>query len=418
MHLVSLEIHNFRTHDNSIIKFSPKTNGLIGLSGAGKTNVLRALKWNMKNEPSGDEMITSGKDEARVISHWSDGHSIERVRDKKNKNMYILYKDGEVVEEYTGFGSKVPNEITELFNIRDGYDFTFADQLEGPFLLSATPKNRADQIGNLEELGKIDMALTEVNADIKAETKGEKALKKQIAEKATEASRLELEIVEKEEKVKFLNTLLQSIEEKEQIVEILEKNKRQVESYSREIQDIKDELKSAKTVLGVWDDSIIDRFESTKRLEQYVDRLKEIGEELTSINFMDINKVEELSKMTERIMELKSTYRTLESLHEQLLENKRNREIAEKSFNKKVAAINLEPIDAKIESFTALFKYVKRLREIKDERNEAQTMISEAQTEIESLLNEFVEALQNEQVCPTCFQETENITKDQIKQNI
>ena len=62
----SIRLINFQSHKDSFIEFSPNDTVLIGTSNSGKTAVLRALDWILKNRPLGTSFIRHGASECVV----------------------------------------------------------------------------------------------------------------------------------------------------------------------------------------------------------------------------------------------------------------------------------------------------------------------------------------------------------------
>ena len=46
----SVEFQNFQSHKKTILEFVPGVNIIVGLSDAGKSAVMRAIKWCLKNQ--------------------------------------------------------------------------------------------------------------------------------------------------------------------------------------------------------------------------------------------------------------------------------------------------------------------------------------------------------------------------------
>lgn len=419
LYLTAVEIKNFQSHEYTKIELCPNTNGLVGTSNSGKSSFLRALRWNLTNTPSGGDFIRKGETETSVTTYFSDGHAIERTRNRTgSKNYYILYKDGEVLEEFTGFGTKVPDMILEITKADPNFLFYFANQMEGPFLLSDTPKVRAETIGNFEDLGKIDLEVTSVNEDIRLTKKEQKQLQKELTDLTRSISEQELALQEEKEKVEFLKILKDSILEKRQIIEQLEVSKGKVKRYEEEIDVIEKELETSKRIVNAWNEELPQKVNEFKQLMNAKNRLSTIEQELSSIKIMDKAKIERLEELTEFITNMRLTYHTLENLYKRMKRNEQDIAEVKSSMKPKVANMDLSHIDLKIESYTMLFKYGKRLREIEGMQQETQDEISRSKERVGELLNEFVDVLTNEKICPTCYQQTENVSKELIETHI
>ena len=61
-----LTLRNFQSHKASRLRFHPGVNVITGPSDSGKTALLRALLWAVRNRPSGDAFR----------SHWGGDTSV------------------------------------------------------------------------------------------------------------------------------------------------------------------------------------------------------------------------------------------------------------------------------------------------------------------------------------------------------
>ena len=181
-----LILENFQSHKYSEIDFAAGLNVIVGPSDTGKSAVIRALKWVLYNEPSGDFFIREGETNCSVTIHISDGTILQRYR-TRSKNGYLLIKnDGEEMR-FEGFGKDVPEEITDITNIRkilldrdESSAINLGEQLEGPFLLSEKTSVRANAIGRLVGVNVIDDALADVLKDMKNLNSNRKNTEKRV----------------------------------------------------------------------------------------------------------------------------------------------------------------------------------------------------------------------------------------------
>lgn len=167
-----LEIQNFQSHEHTIIDLSPGLNVFVGASDNGKSAILRALRWVLFNVPRGTEYIRTGTTKCQVTLTMDDGTEIQRVRSTGSINRYILRKPNEEELVFEGFGSEVPQEITDVHQMSPvRLDTTqemllqFGSQLEGPFLLSESPGTKAKMLGFISGAQIIDIAFKHTNSD-------------------------------------------------------------------------------------------------------------------------------------------------------------------------------------------------------------------------------------------------------------
>lgn len=182
MFIEKIIIENFQSHKYTEIDFVNGLNALVGESNSGKTAVFRALKWVLYNEPLGDYFIREGESSTRVTIVLSTGYSIVRYR-TRSKNGYELIDADGAVEIYEGFGSTVPEEITNVtrmlkvdFTSSENRALNLAEQLESAFLISEKPSVRASAIGRLVGVDALDDAVRLTARDLRAENQKYKSL--------------------------------------------------------------------------------------------------------------------------------------------------------------------------------------------------------------------------------------------------
>ena len=166
-------LENFQSHKYTEIEFDQYLNVIVGPSDHGKTAIIRALKWALFNEPSGDFFIREGEKECSVTVIFSDNTKVKRFR-SKSKNVYYLYDEKGKEMIFEGFGTTVPQEIIDKTAIRkiildssQSNSINISEQLEGPFLLSEKNATRANAIGRLVGVHIVDDALKDTLKDIR-----------------------------------------------------------------------------------------------------------------------------------------------------------------------------------------------------------------------------------------------------------
>jgi len=150
-----LRIRGFQTHTDLTIEFGQITT-IQGPTDAGKSAILRALKWLAVNRPAGDAFRRAGAKSAAVDLRV-DGKIISRRKGKKN-----TYKlDGKT---FAAIGGRVPDEIATLLNIGDT---NFAGQFDPPFWLADSPGAVSRNLNAIVDLGIIDDTLSAVAARLR-----------------------------------------------------------------------------------------------------------------------------------------------------------------------------------------------------------------------------------------------------------
>lgn len=172
--IVEVNLHNFQSHEDSVIQFDEGLNIIVGESNNGKTSVLRAILWAIDNQPLGNDFIMAGKDECRVTVKYDDGTWIERRRTIKDsgyyKIRYINDNGNFQTATYRGFANAVPVEVDNVHqmpkvNITKDIEthLNVLSQLDAPFLISESPQNKAAAIGRITGTHVIDAAVKEIS---------------------------------------------------------------------------------------------------------------------------------------------------------------------------------------------------------------------------------------------------------------
>ncbi|MBP5422567.1 MAG: AAA family ATPase [Paludibacteraceae bacterium] len=176
-----IELNNFQSHKHTVLEFSKGVNTIIGESDNGKTAIIRAMMWVLRNRPSGTEKINSRwndgfKKPMSVKIHTENGW-IERKREKKF-NGYVIFKDGkEIVLE--AIGKDVPSEVEEFFRMND---VNTQLQMDSPYLLSLTPGEASKYLNKVVNLDSIDEVLSHAESQKRELSAEEKIINKDITD--------------------------------------------------------------------------------------------------------------------------------------------------------------------------------------------------------------------------------------------
>lgn len=186
--IVRLTIENFQSHAHTTIEPAPagELTVLTGPNDAGKTAVIRALRWLWFNVPYGTDFIRVGCTFARVTVEMASGWTVIRER-TKSRNRYITIDPAAGRQEYEGFGSEVPLEVQEALGIRPvsigdvSFRLNLAEQLDGPFLGSSISAGaRAKVLGKLAGTEAVDVASKTLGTDLYRRGQEEKGLAERL----------------------------------------------------------------------------------------------------------------------------------------------------------------------------------------------------------------------------------------------
>jgi exonuclease SbcC len=160
----SVGIQNFQSHTETLIEFCDGLNVIAGSSDSGKSAILRAMAWVIKNRPSGDAIKNwnSGKNDS-VIVEISLKDPITGKEDsvsKERSSKTTSYSLSTLTEPLSVVGRDVPIEVSNLINFSD---LNFKSQHD-PYLLAMTPGAIAKMINDLVGLSIIDVSLKNLNS--------------------------------------------------------------------------------------------------------------------------------------------------------------------------------------------------------------------------------------------------------------
>lgn len=153
--LESLTIWNFQRHQYKHIDFAEHTTTLTGPTDAGKSTIIRALKWLFFNQPQGIRFVRWDAEFVKVKA-VIDGHKIIRKRGKKG-NLYLL--DG---KRYVSFNNTVPDDIRKVLQVSAE---NLQRQLDYPFWFSLSPSQVAKELNKIVNLELIDQTQTNLASE-------------------------------------------------------------------------------------------------------------------------------------------------------------------------------------------------------------------------------------------------------------
>lgn len=99
MKIQEVTIEGYQSHTNSTFRLSPGLTVITGPSDAGKTAIIRALRWFAFNEPTGeaflhtirnpDGSVKEAVDQVKVSVTFDNGITITKTR-RKGKTTYVV----------------------------------------------------------------------------------------------------------------------------------------------------------------------------------------------------------------------------------------------------------------------------------------------------------------------------------------
>ena len=284
-YITKVQIRNFQSHVCTDIDFDNGLNVIVGESNQGKTALLRAILWAVDNQPLGTDFITTGSDVCSVKIIYSDGTSITRTRSAKAKSSGtyeadIINDNGQIEHRnFEGFTNAVPVEIDNVHQMpkvaitKDiETHLNLMSQLEGPFLITASPQNKAAAIGRLTGTHIADLATSKASTEIRQlgiEVKKSEDMRKQIEselkqlpdKKILDAASEELSKI-----VKGTTTLRNNISRAHDLVIKIRTADSNIENSSRLLKNSEAVRKAGNVIRKISDDaSVINKIQQTQK---------------------------------------------------------------------------------------------------------------------------------------------------------
>ncbi len=182
----SIALTNFQNHKFSELEFDNGLNVIKGTSDSGKSAVLRALIWVIKNRPSGDSVKNWHCKKGGAVEvdiELSNDIFINKKRVDGKASYSLTAKGG--VKTFEAIRQDVPGEIEDAFNISD---INIQSQHDPYFLLNDSPGEVAQKLNKIVGLDIIDKLFKTMNSrinTIKGDLERETARAKELEQKIT-----------------------------------------------------------------------------------------------------------------------------------------------------------------------------------------------------------------------------------------
>jgi len=262
--LDSIHIQNCHSHKDTFVEFHKGVNVIVGETDAGKSALMRALRYSIWNDQSSKSLL----------SHWggvvsvavtTDGHKITRKSD--TKEIYLLDD-----LPFHSFGTKVPAEVQKVFNMDS--EINSQEQIETFFLLTETPGYVASFLNKIANLEQIDSVTKSIKSELHEKSRLIEHQKEDVKKKEKEleaftflpdfkvniefAEDLKLQCTDTKIMVEFLNNTIHQIKKWNGKIEESEKLSTLKPTVDAAIDLLKqkDELNASKQKL-VWFDDLI-----------------------------------------------------------------------------------------------------------------------------------------------------------------
>jgi len=280
--LEKLRLRNFQIHEDREIIFDEKVTTIIGPTDAGKSAIMRSLKWLVENKPAGDAFRRDGSKVVKVGLKF-DGRMLMRTK-SASVNKMTLDK-----EPFEAFGKcDVPDEISQALNI---HPLSFQDQHDSPYWLSDTAGQVSRQLNAIVNLDVIDVTMKNITS----------MLRKAKGEEAASVSRKK-QAVEEVEKYGFVEDLQEDFEEVTTLEEGIAEKAARLARIEKLLEKASQYLKAAKTASEALRDAsrtIIKGETAARKIEQLqkLEKLVLEAEEASVLAGMELPTKGEMAKV-------------------------------------------------------------------------------------------------------------------------
>ena len=396
MIFTKLRLRNFKSHEDTIIKFDKGISVIVGENGAGKSTILEGISFALFKQHTAkkiDDLVRNNAQTMFVeLKFISNGKKYKIVREKKSNLKSVLYKktslDGEYVHVCSG-DKEVSNEIHQILGIDSDLflNAIYIRQGEIAELVDKTPAEKKQLIAKLLGIDSLEKSwkhlLPFINdyenqlSELKGKLYNSKELAEDLTKKRDELNSLKQRGLELEENIKEVSDLLQEISESKRDME------REKEIYETQVNNLENEektlskLEQDKHLIQNNLDNIRESEEKISRLEKYVSKLDvylDFEKSVLSIQNLKQkeqeidDKLESIAQQKQIVVDNKENYNKYLASEEEI--NKYNNQKI--NFEKELATM------AKLENDKKDL-----LKEVQNERNEVNQFFAKAKDKLD-----------------------------------
>lgn len=302
-----IEIQNFQGHKNTELTLHPGVNVVKGPSHSGKSSIVRALKWALRNRPSGfsfKSTFASDKDPTFVHIRF-DNSSIERYR-SKDDNKYGAAKKGSLFN-LAAMKTEVPDEVREITQMND---INIQSQHDGYFLLQDSAGEVGKKLNNIVGLGIINDVMDRIRSKIsstQANIKNEIVVNKELTETLKKYDGID----QIAQLVTGLGCLLDTKENNENKQREIKQLVSSIETNTDELTEVNKwlEIERETTELSEWFDTLKEITKRKNILEGLCVSIKRDQQGLIeTTSWLSVEKeTNELDELTAKVLELSTT---------------------------------------------------------------------------------------------------------------
>ena len=371
MYIKTLRLENFQSHEDLTVELVNGVNVIYGQTDAGKSTIIRAIKWVFFNEPKGDVIRKEGSKVTSVTVTLDNDVIVKKIR-SNTVNAYILkVKDEE--KRFDAVGKNIPEEVLKALQVstieidNEEVNLNIANQLAMPFLLDKSATFRTKLFNKLTGNDIIDKIFQSLNKDLLSFNKEEKI------------------------QTEFLNEN--------------NKNLKELEAQSNKVKTLKENFYKEYSTLE-------DKIKKYKKLNEYKDNLynieidnEHIAERLQLIKIVEQNRIDNIKNSISKLEQYKTLFSNLKA------------NIDNSNYYKtktiKIPSLDFKTIKEIVDKLLHYKEYKEKLHDISQKHNSITEEIVNVNLKIEEKTAKYKELLKECKICPTCKQ---NLTVDIVKE--
>jgi len=315
--LEKITLHNFQIHKDITLDLVPGVNIITGTSRAGKSSIIRAVKWIITNRPVGLAFKNRTAEDGIVKgSLVFDGTKVERKR-SKTANEYKLGK-----QKFSVVKTDVPSEVSDFINLDE---VNLQSQHDQYFLLQSSAGEVAKKLNQVANLEIIDFVLGEVNSEITSANKEIQRTKTEI-----DSLKAELKVYDGLNEIEILASeitqSIQLLEEKQKLFDNLTSIITNITESKEEIKAINSWLEVEKDAAPVFKalDELAEKRDRQWIMNKIVEDVQKATEEIETLNSIMAHDstVKSILADIEKYTELDRTAKLLSKSIWEITENK------------------------------------------------------------------------------------------------
>ena len=418
MFIKELKIRNFQQIESLDIKFINGVNFVVGRSGAGKSTVLRAISFLVKNEPHSLDVIRPDKisDTKRapatsVTGIFDNNVEVEHVK-SASINRFIVRKNGEEII-YDACGVQIPEDVqkilqhTSLVIDKEELDLNFAEQISLPFLYDKSGSFRLKLFNRLTGADLIDKLVQLMNKEILSFGRDIKTEQEFVDLNEPKLKEVTQQVEEKQKvygKVKFI---YDAVKAKILTLQILKTLESSVKTSNTSISSVTKALQGVKFVPEEAITAFKSQIDSYVALKQIQGSYWALNEDLLHVQSALSSIVEVSQETVIKLRELIDRHFILDDLQGAINDNKKNLErVQVETLSVKMVDVDTSLLRDKITKLSAMQLIKKQISDSFDKIQQTILQINDTTGNIKNLDQQYKDILIDAKFCPVCKRST------------